>query len=154
MHMELTQRIGQVDRSIIRFLQKTAIPTLRITLGIVYIWFGALKVFGVSPVTDLLAKTLHPLPEKLVVPCIGVWEMAVGIGLLFRIALRVTLALFFLQLAGTFSTMLRRPQDTFQDNNPLLLTKDGEFVLKNLVLLAAGIAVGSRVHRESEEIRG
>jgi len=126
------------------FLDKIAIPLLRLSLGIVYIWFGALKIFGVSPVSDIVAKTLRPLPENVSVPLMGLWEVTIGIGLLLRMALKAILPLFFLQIAGTFMTFLRAPEEVFQDNNPLLLSKEGEFALKNLVLLSAGLAVATQ----------
>jgi uncharacterized membrane protein YkgB len=126
------------------FLDKIAIPLLRLSLGIVYVWFGTLKIFGVSPVSDIVAKTLRPLPENVSVPLMGLWEVTIGIGLLLRMALKAILPLFFLQIAGTFMTFLRAPEEVFQDNNPLLLSKEGEFALKNLVLLSAGLAVATQ----------
>gem|GEM_PF-3161571 len=69
------------------------------------------------------------------------WEVARG--LLTGIALRLTLLLFWLQMAGTF--LVLRPEVSFQRNNPLLLTMTGEFVVKNLVLIAAGLVIGSTV---------
>ena len=68
-----------------------------------------------------------------------------GAGLLFGAALRLTLFLLWLQLAGTFLVLIVRPDIAFQHGNPLLLTTEGEFVIKNLVLIAAGLAVGSTV---------
>lgn len=81
------------------------------------------------------------------------WEVALGIALLFRFYLRLTLLLFFLQLAGTFLVLIVHPEEAFQNGNPLMLTQTGEFVVKNLVLLSAGIAVGSTVRRGREPIR-
>jgi uncharacterized membrane protein YkgB len=126
------------------FIDKIAIPLLRLSLGIVYVWFGTLKIFGVSPVSDIVAKTLRPLPENVSVPLMGLWEVTIGVGLLLRMALKAILPLFFLQIAGTFMTFLRAPEEVFQDNNPLLLSKEGEFALKNLVLLSAGLAVATQ----------
>ncbi len=148
----LLYRFGQIDRTLIHFMADVALPLLRISLAINYIWFGALKIFDVSPVANLVAKTIPFLPKKFVVRGIGVWEVAIGLALLFRVALRATLFLFFLQLIGTFLTFIVRPQDTFKNGNPLLLTEEGEFVLKNLILLSAGLAVGSTVHRRREDV--
>jgi putative oxidoreductase len=145
-------RFRRIDRVIIHFMSEAALPLLRVSLAINYIWFGALKIFGVSPVSDLVSKTVPFLPKKFFVPFLGVWEVTIGIALLFRIALRPVLFLFFLQLAGTFLTFIIRPQDTFKKGNPLLLTEQGEFVIKNLILLSAGIAVGSTVQRKREEV--
>ncbi len=147
-----SDRLNRVDRAITAFMGKYAIPCLRVALGITYIWFGALKIFGVSPVADLVRKTSLFLPNRLVVQLVGTWEVAVGTGLLFRVALRPTLLLFFLQMLSTFMVLIVRPREAFRDGNPLLLTERGEFIVKNLVFLAAGIAIGSTARRKSEKI--
>ena len=77
--------------------------------------------------------------------------MAVGVGLLFAVALRLTLFLFWLQMAGTFLVLVLRPDVAFQAGNPFLLTTEGEFVIKNLVLIAAGLAVGGAVHHNQKD---
>lgn len=140
------------DRLIIRFLQRWSIPLLRVSLGIVFVWFGALKVFGVTPVTELVAATVYWVDPDWFVPFLGVVEILVGLGLLTRIGLRTILAVFMLQMAGTFMVLVLLPEVSFQDGNPLKLTVEGEFVIKNLVLLSAGLVVGSMVRRDRETI--
>jgi len=137
----------RLDRVIVAFMNTWGIRLLRLALAITFIWFGALKVFNVSPVADLVAQTLYWLPSAWVVPFLGLWEIAVGLGLLFSFALRLTLLFFFLQMAGTFLVLIVHPGLSFQNGNPLLLTVLGEFVVKNLVLLSAGLVVGSTVGR-------
>lgn len=134
-----------IDIAIIRFLRRWSISALRISVGVVFIWFGALKVFDVTPVADLVARTVYWFDPSWVVPVLGAFEILVGIGLLSRIALRATLLLFGGQMAGTFLVLLLLPEVSFQDGNPLLLTVEGEFVVKNLVLLSAGMVVGATV---------
>lgn len=140
------------DRLIIRFLQVWSIPLLRVSLGIVFVWFGALKVFGVTPVTELVAATVYWVDPDWFVPFLGVVEILVGLGLLTRIGLRAILAVFMLQMAGTFMVLVLLPEVAFQDGNPLKLTVEGEFVIKNLVLLSSGLVVGSMVRRDRETI--
>lgn len=120
---------------------------LRVSLAIVFIWFGILKVIGRSPVADLVERTAYWMPSELAVPGLGAWEIAVGLGLLFRFALRLTLLLFWLQLAGTFLVLVLRPDIAFQQGHPLLLTMEGEFVIKNLVLITGGLVVGATAKR-------
>ena len=120
-----------------------AIPTLRVTLGVVFVWFGALKVFGVSPVTELITSTFWFLPPEFVV-VLGVWEVVVGAGLIFAVALRSILALLWLQMAGTFVSLVLNPT-LFFNGNIFLLTTEGEFVIKNIVLVAASLVVGGHV---------
>ena len=133
-------------------LKSIAIPLLRWSLGIVYMWFGVLKIVGRSPAADMVAKALEPLPAETSVPLIGVIETVIGLGLLTRTALAATLTLFFMQVAGTFTIVVRRPSKAFRDGNPLLLTQEGEFLLKNLILLSAGLVVATRAGEPDERI--
>lgn len=149
----LSTALDRVDRLVIGTLRAYGIHALRITLGVVFVWFGVLKVIERSPVDALVASTVYWLPSDPFVTFLGVWEIVVGIGLLFPIALRLTLALFWLQMAGTFLVLIVRPGLSFQDGNPLLLTTPGEFVIKNLVLISAGLVVGSSV-RGHEKLAG
>src|ERR671925_943957 len=143
--------LNRLDERVVRFMSSYAILIIRISLGIVFVWFGLLKVIGTSPVYDLASHVVYWLPPELFVPLLGIWEMAIGIGLLLGKALRVVLSLLFLQLAGTFLVLVMRPEIAFQGGNPLLLTMEGEFVVKNLVLIAAGLAVGGRVRHIRKE---
>lgn len=149
---DLWRRIKTYDSAFTAGMANIAIPLLRVSLGITYIWFGALKLVGRSPMSELVAKTIFFIPRSIIVPLLGGWEVAIGVALLFRKFMRVTLLLFFAQLAGTFVTFILRPRQMFQRGNPLLLTKDGEFVVKNLILLSAGLAVGSTVQRKREDL--
>ena len=119
---------------------------------IVLIWFGALKGFNVTPVTDLVANTVYWVDPDWFVPVLGVVEVIVGFGLVVRRALRAVLFVFLAQMLGTFLVMIVQPDVAFQDGNVLKLTVEGEFVIKNLVLLAAGLVVGATVRRSSEQI--
>ena len=137
--------IDRIDTAVSAFLRRWSIPSLRVSLAIVFIWFGALKVFDVTPVTDLVARTVYWFDPAWVVPALGLFEIVVGLGLLFKIALRAVLALFAGQMVGTFLVLVLLPEISFQDGNPLLLTVEGEFVVKNLVLLSAGMVIGATV---------
>jgi len=138
---------GRLDRGMIRFMADYGIRVLRVCLGIVFVWFGLLKVIGKSPVAELVAHTVYWVPSAFFVPFLGAWEIVVGLGLLFALALRLILFLFWLQMAGTFLVLVVKPDIAFQGGNPLLLTTEGEFVIKNLVLIAAGLVVGGTVRR-------
>lgn len=140
---------NRLDARMIRVMARYGIPALRLALGVVFLWFGLLKVMGRSPVARLIAATVYWMSPSAFIPWLGVWEMVVGLGLLFTRALRVTLLLFWLQLAGTLFALVLRPDITFQGGNPLLLTAEGEFIVKNLVLIAGGIVVGGTVRHRS-----
>jgi putative oxidoreductase len=130
------------DEPIIAFLNCWSIPALRVALGLVFVWFGALKLFGVSPVIPMLRQTYGFLPLPLFGILLGLWELLIGSALIFRRALRRTLVLLCLHLIGTFVAVWLAPQLFFLNSNPLLLTANGEFVVKNLVLVTAGLVIG------------
>ena len=148
---ERPAHLDSLDDTISSAMERYGITVLRFALATVFIWFGVLKIIGRSPVEDLVADMVYWLPADAFVRFLGVWEVIVGIGLLIPIALRITLLLFFVQMAGTFLVLLVGYDQSFQDGNPFLLTTIGEFVVKNLVLIAAGIVIGSTVRRRRED---
>lgn len=130
-----------VDVLCIYAMRRYGISLLRVALGVVFVWFGALKVFGVSPVVDLLQQTFTFFPQESFVFTLGLVEVAIGTCLIFKFFLRGALALLWLQMAGTFFTFFLNPP-LFFNGNILLLTQTGEFIVKNLVFVVAGIVVG------------
>jgi len=141
---------GRLDALAAGLMRRHGITLLRLALGVVFVWFGTLKVIGESPVEGLVAETVYWLPEEEFVRFLGVWEIAVGVGLLVPVALRLTLLLFWAQMAGTLLVFVVNPDVAFEGNNPFLLTTEGEFVVKNLVLITAGLAIGSTVRRGAD----
>jgi putative oxidoreductase len=137
--------LQELDNRAIGFVRRNAVLLLRVALAIVFVWFGALKVFGVSPVADLVASTLPFLPPHLAVTSMGILEILIGLGLATGWALRVTMLLFFAQMVGTFLVLVVEPTRSFANGNPFLLTTTGEFVVKNLVLLTAGLVVAGSI---------
>ena len=141
--------IRSIDQRLVPLLRRWSIPLLRYALAIVFIWFGALKVFDVTPVADLVRSTIYWIDGSWVVPAIGLVEVLVGIGLLLGRQIRLVLLLLILQMAGTFLVFLILPETTF-DSNIFELTVEGEFILKNLVLITAALVVGSAIRLEDE----
>jgi putative oxidoreductase len=137
--------LRHLDRQVGGFFSRWGVTALRVSLAVVFIWFGALKIFGETPVADLVANTVYWFDSDWVVPALGVVEVIVGLGLLFQVAMRAVLGLFFIQMIGTFLVFLLQPEVAFQNGNPLLLTVEGEFVVKNLVLIAAGMVIAGTV---------
>ena len=142
---ELRERAERFDERLRPFLARVGVPLLRISLGIVFVWFGLLKVFDVSPVSELVAKTIYWFDPDVVVPALGVFEVFVGLCLIAGRLMRIALPLLVLQMVGTFLVLVMHPNVAFQHGNPFLLTVEGEFVIKNLVLLSAALVIGSRL---------
>jgi uncharacterized membrane protein YkgB len=133
--------VSYLDDLVLALLQRWSIPVLRVALGLVFIWFGALKALGISPVTRLIQETYSFLPIHPFLLILGAWEMLVGIGIILKRALRCVLILLGIHLAGTFVALWFNPSHFFVQGFPLFLTAEGEFVMKNLVLMAAGLVI-------------
>ena len=120
---------------------------LRVAVGVVFVWFGALKLVpGASPASGLIASTYPFLPERPFVSFVGCWEVVIGLGFLTARFLRVTVALMYLQMLGAMSPIALNPAAVFVQP-PLVLTLEGQYIFKNLVLLAAAAVVGARARR-------
>ncbi|MCG8916603.1 DoxX family membrane protein [Actinokineospora sp. PR83] len=114
-----------------------AIALLRGSLGLVFVWFGALKLADLTPVADLVARTVPWLDRPLLLASLGAAEVALGVALWLGRLLRWVAGVAVAHLLGTFLVLVVQPQVAFQAGNPLLLTTEGEFVVKNLVLITA-----------------
>jgi uncharacterized membrane protein YkgB len=142
---EVRKKAQRVDARLRPFLARIGVPLLRISLGVVFLWFGLLKIFDVSPVSELVANTIYWFDPDVVVPALGTFEVFVGACLVAGRLMRIALPLLVLQMAGTFMVLVLLPDVAFRDANPFLLTVEGEFVVKNLVLLSAALVIGSRL---------
>lgn len=140
----------RVDRAITHWMARTGIVLLRVSLGINFLWFGALKFFpGMSPAQDLATSTIELislgyLDAATSITILAIWETVVGLGLIAGIGLRVILLLLFVQMIGTLSPLVLFPELTFT-RFPIAPTLEGQYIVKNLVLISAGIVVGATV---------
>jgi uncharacterized membrane protein YphA (DoxX/SURF4 family) len=146
----INTRFDRVDARITQWMARYGLPLLRISLGIVFLWFGALKFFpGMSPAHDLAARTIEVLsfgtmPARVSVPLLAGWECLIGIGLLFGIFMRATLLLLAIQMAGTLMPLVLFPRESFT-HIPYAPTLEGQYIIKNLVLISAAIVLGATV---------
>ncbi|MFF2245102.1 hypothetical protein ACFVTM_13080 [Arthrobacter sp. NPDC058130] len=145
------ERARALDHMVTRSLRPVALPGLRVLLGLVFVWFGALKIIGRSPVAGLIARTLPFGHDHLVLVVLGAAEVAIGCLLISGVLLRLALLVLAMHLAGTFATFAMAPGMMFTDGDPLLLTADGEFVAKNGVLIAATLVLIAHSSRSATE---
>ena len=133
--------VFRLDELLLDVLRRWSIPALRLALGAVFLWFGALKIVGGSPIASLIQQTYSFLPVSTFVFILGVWEVVVGIGMILKRALRSVLLLLGIHLVGTFTAILLNPHMFFVRGIPFCLTVDGEFVMKNVVLMTAALVI-------------
>jgi uncharacterized membrane protein YkgB len=137
--------IDRLDRRVTTWMGRYGLTMMRVALGIIFFWFGALKLFpGMSPAEDLVRNSVFFIDPMLFQPILAVWEMAIGIGLITGYFMRVTLLLLFLQMPGTLLPLLVTPAAVFT-SFPFGLTLEGQYIVKNLALITAGIVLGSTV---------
>jgi uncharacterized membrane protein YphA (DoxX/SURF4 family) len=140
----------RLDTAITSTLARLGMPVLRVGLGIVFLWFGVLKFFpGLSPAQDLAARTIQDLTfgaigPEVSLPILAVWESAIGLGLISGRFLRATLFLLAVQMLGTLTPLVLYPAETFT-RFPYAPTLEGQYIIKNIVLIGAAMVVGSTV---------
>jgi len=143
-------KFQEFDKRITGWMASHGIILLRISLGIIFFWFGILKFFeGLSPAESLAIRTIDILTFGLIGPEVvrfglATWEVLIGIGLIFRLYLRETLLLMFIQMLGTLTPIFVLPEEVFTVI-PYGLTLEGQYIVKNLVVISAGIVVGATV---------
>ena len=120
-------------------LLQISVPLLlRASLGVTFVWFGGLKLAGEPTLPASLIAAITPfLDPDVSVPLVGAFEVVLGLGLLIGRWMPAFLSAAALQLSGTFLVLLLRTDVAFVNGNPLVLSVEGEYVVKNLVLLAA-----------------
>lgn len=138
------RRFNELDAFIASRMERFGKPILRYAVAIVFIWFGLLKVFDVSPAAELVAATVYFVPPDLFVPILGAWEVVIGICLLVRPLIRLGILLLFLQLPGTFLPLVLLPEVVFT-TFPYGLTVEGQYIIKNLVIIGAALVIGGTV---------
>ncbi len=138
------------DIALTRWMAEYGIVLLRISVGVVFFWFGILKYFeGLSPATDLATRTIDTLTFGIISGHIALFilatlEVAIGIGLIFGIFLRETLLLLLFQMLGTITPLFLFPAEAFT-RIPYAPTLEGQYIIKNIIIVSAGLVIGSTV---------
>lgn len=140
----------KIDVRLTNWMAQYGILVLRVALGIVFFWFGFLKFFpGLSPAETLATRTIETLTfgiitPEIALPLLAVWESLIGLGLIFGVFMRATLLLLFLQMLGTITPVFLFPSEVFVIF-PIAPTLEGQYIIKNIVLISAGLVLGATV---------
>lgn len=142
-----TARGALTEERLFTVLGRTAPLALRVTLAATFIWFGALKVAGVPTLpAGLIAAIVPFIDPAMSVPVIGGVEVVLGLWLLTGWRQLLVLAAVMAHLTGTLLVLIVRPDVAFQGGHPLLLSVEGEYVIKNVVLLASVAVLAGLTH--------
>ena len=145
---------NSVDPIITSWMNRYGLRLLRISVGVVFVWFGVLKFFpGLSSAQDLAINTIKLLtfdllPDKIIINGLALWELLIGIGLITGKFMRETLLLLFLQMMGTFTPIFLFPEEVFT-KMPYAPTLEGQYIIKNIVIISAAIVLGGTLQNRS-----
>lgn len=144
------QKLQQIDLAVTNWMADKGIFLLRISIGLIFLWFGVLKFFpGLSPAEGLAIDTIKLLTfnlvsSQIIIYGLAVWETLIGLGLVLNKFMRETLLLLYLQMLGTLSPIFLFPAEVFT-HFPYALTLEGQYIFKNMVVISAGIVLGATV---------
>jgi len=132
----------KIDKLISRNMNTYGIFFLRYSLGAIFIWFGLLKPFGISPAQELVANTVYWFENKIgFVKFLGWWEVAIGLTMCYKPLIRISIFLLFIQMPGTFLPLVLLPEVCFTDF-PFGLTLEGQYIIKNLIIISSALVIG------------
>lgn len=147
------QKFEQAELAVTGWMAKNGLMLLRISIGIIFFWFGFLKFFeGLSPAEDLAIRTIdtltfHLLPVKVIIYGLAAWEVLIGLGMIINRFMRATLLLLFLQMLGTFTPLFLFPSEVFHVF-PVSLTLEGQYIVKNIIIISGALVLGSRLRND------
>jgi uncharacterized membrane protein YkgB len=154
---EVPEQVDRLDRRISASMRRWGVPALRLSLAIIFVWFGILKPLGLSPAAPLLKATVAWMPlfdgdQWLAI--IGWWEVAIGLTFLTRRTARIAIALLAIQMVGTFLPLALLPGVTFQAGHfPYAPTMEGQYIIKNLLIISAAMVLGGTVRHPARHLR-
>ena len=143
-------QLESIDVRATHWMARNGLTLLRVSLAIVFLWFGVLKFFpNLSPADELAGRTIERLSGGLVRPdtavvVLAAWESLIGLGLLFGVFLRAVLLLLFVQMIGTLTPLVLFPGEVFT-RIPYAPNLEGQYIIKNAVLISAAIVLGATV---------
>jgi len=126
---------------------------LRCSIGVIYVWFGALKFFhGYSPAEDLAINTIQKLtggllPAQASLLTLAVWETLLGLLLILGLQMRKVLLFLLLHMCCTFSPLLFFPEISFKIV-PYGFTLVGQYIMKNIIIISAAFVLWQAAQKD------
>lgn len=122
------------------------IKLIRLSLGIIFLWYGLLKFFpSLSPAEELATRTIDILFFGLITPSVSIkllaiLEVGIGLGFIFGIYTRYVVFVFLGHMICTFAPLFILPELSFTQA-PYAFTLVGQYIVKNVVFILAGILI-------------
>ena len=130
------------------WLSQNAMNLLRISIGIIYVWFGALKFFpNLSPADQLAKDTIYLItfgliPNNISIILLALWETLLGVVLIVGVWRRAVFYILLLHMACTFVPLFFFVDVSFT-NSPYAFTLVGQYIMKNLIIICAALVLNA-----------
>jgi uncharacterized membrane protein YkgB len=128
-------------------METHSVNMMRISLAIVYVWFGALKIFGMSPAGELVEQTVYWFRPEVFIPILGICEVIIGLGLLIKKFIPYIILLLLLHMTVTLFPIFILKSICF-DSFPFCPTLIGQYIIKNLVLISGALVVAGKYNEK------
>ena len=139
--------IEKLDVLITEKMNHYGIIFLRYSVAVIFIWFGLLKTFEISPAQELVANTVYWFTNKSgFVIFLGWWEVLIGLTMLYKPLIRLSLLLLAFQMPGTFLPLVLLPEVCFT-YFPMGLTLEGQYIFKNLIIISAALTITGSIRK-------
>lgn len=139
--------LSRVDQRVSYFMGHVGHKMERWLLGVIFFWFGCLKIFGELSASSIIAKSVFWLPSQIMVPFLGIWELLIGICLILPHMQRIAILFLLIRLPGTLMALLYH-YDLCFTGSLLSPTIQGQYLLKEISLLGAALVIGGTVRQE------
>lgn len=147
MSAELFGRLREFDRYVLMLLRHYSHWLHRISLGLLFVWFGLLKPLGHETTTSILAQTVYWGDPETVLLILGWSEVAIGVCLMVRPLIRLAVFLLVLRLPGVILAFILLPEVCFY-SFPFAPTPEGQYLIKDLVIFFATLAIVGGLQEE------
>lgn len=144
---QIKEKYFTIEKKVSHTLRRWGPQLLFGAYGIIFIWYGLLKIVGISPVEELVERATNWFFTHEFVITLGIWEVCIGVFLFIPKLRRLGLLLLFLQFPGTFMPLFTNPEDCFTVF-PFGLTLEGQYIFKNLILISGGLVMIGNLHQE------
>jgi uncharacterized membrane protein YkgB len=137
--------IKELDLRLIAFFKRAFLPFARIALFVVFFWFGILKVFDLSPASPLAealtANTVGLQYFDVLFRLLALVECVIGVLFLIPKATRVVIPLLLIHMAVVCAPLVLVPEVWAA---PFVPTLEGQYIIKNIAVVALAIGVASQ----------
>lgn len=145
----MSKLLAVVDAILIHSVQKVSMPLARLSLFVIFFWFGLLKVLGTSPANNLVTDLFHQtfltdiMTAGTFLIVLGIAEMLIGIFFVIPHLERVAILVMILHMITTFLPLVLLPHLVWQ--MPWTPTIEGQYIIKNVVLVAMAIGIAAHL---------